>query len=511
MPTGQASWVSHDAPSFVHTNSYVPQNPRRRGAVITDLAPTIRLRGGNPRPPRRVAGRAPLHVLTPVPPPRHLNHNLGHTHRMVVRTVPPDSPRHSHQSRRFTTLIDAAAVAGEHAHEVKKMATSRCPTVGASTFRITAFAPPVLDDGHAQADDEADKKEKEAEKNAGNSPAACTFKTRAAFEKLHDILLQNQSVGSASVSFQQRLQASRRTRKPKPLSMTWHRDTISPPPANKILAAAATPDDMRCATARTTSIVRDRVQVVAPPHAKHDFQTLLRPPCPQEDRVAKAHWQKDYTHLPNPCEGCWDHMEHRHRELGPAGQARLTLCWQCKTVRLDTTSVTCRHCGAFEPALGLPSVFDRQFSPRLHKARGVSMTDTHRDVSLAAAPYENTVVGLTKQDFARAWRDGTEVVLRIHQAKAAAARAATRRDRAAFRTFGYRGVPPKDIGSQHSPRYRTGKLGLAEAQKARRRMLGLGNPMIAELKGRAAVAPAALKEMGVQGPLDRFHHIRGRD
>ena len=68
---------------------------------------------------------------------------------------------------------------------------------------------------------------------------------------------------------------------------------------------------------------------------------------------------------------------------------------------------------------------------------------------------------------------------------------------------------PRDIGRQISPRFRDGKDKLVKAQEIRERTDGKwGNPKAHLMRIRAATAPAAHKELGIEGPLDRFRHVR---
>jgi hypothetical protein len=362
-----------------------------------------------------------------------------------------------------------------------------------------------------------------------------------------------QSLNEVALRAEARKCALSRARKPKPQPTTWHRDVAEPAPF-RILHAAQRPDAMRQEAARTTSMVRDHPAdlEIPPPHppgshpthghswvkrmghhaadAAHEFVFLHRSPCVGKVRERVAAWQSDYALQPNPAGGSWGHMEHRHQALGEREMGRREVCPECKCVSLETTHVNCFYCGAFHPSVGvdLPSIYDRQFSPRLHKAgvggaedgtaRGevahptdgfspnVSQEELARRTDV---PYHDTLVGLTKHDFDRIWKDGKVVVQKMHKAQAAARRADRRRRNSAFRAFDG-GVPmPRDIGRQLSPRFRDGEDKLAQAQEIRERTDGKwGNPKAHSMRIKAATAPAAHKELGIAGPLDRFRHAR---
>ena len=110
-------------------------------------------------------------------------------------------------------------------------------------------------------------------------------------------------------------------------------------------------------------------------------------------------------------------------------------------------------------------------------------------------------VGLTKKQHEQVWRTNKNLIVSMHKWKIAKNKVERRRQKEHFRSF--RNEPKsKDIGRQHSPRYRNGISHADQGYNMLARRAS-GDPRVELSLRMESTCPVATKVFGVQGPLPK--------
>ena len=111
-------------------------------------------------------------------------------------------------------------------------------------------------------------------------------------------------------------------------------------------------------------------------------------------------------------------------------------------------------------------------------------------------------VGMTKKEHEKIWQLNKNVTINLHKWTIAEENAERRRKNASFRYFGHGQPLGRDIGQQHSSRYRSGKNHRREGYEMLKRRAG-GDARVKRALLLKGTCPVTMKEFGVQGPLPK--------
>jgi rRNA maturation endonuclease Nob1 len=351
--------------------------------------------------------------------------------------------------------------------------------------------------------------------NNNNNLTASTFAAREQFNTIKHIHAKREAVALTETKIYQTLKNNKIRSKPPVFDLTSHKH-IGAEDKFQYLRHSPRSLDMKIHNANHFSMVQEQVDPNANlihPHHKHlgkkdgdsknhDIKYLHRALERQDDRRNTATWQKDYTHVSNV--PSWAHMEWRHQPIG--GNTEYIghqVCPDCKTVTRKSTTLVCRSCGAFDPALELPNSSSSQCSPR--NVRGLDMTQLPMHGTLKGGGLgreeHRYAVGMTKQQHEQVWRTNKNLIVSMHKWKIAKNKVERRRQKEHFRSF--RNEPnSKDIGRQHSPRYRNGISHADQGYEMLARRAS-GDPRVELSMRMESTCPVGTKVFGVQGPLPK--------
>jgi len=323
-----------------------------------------------------------------------------------------------------------------------------------------------------------------------------TFAKRDEFDTIMHALKKREALELTALKMQQALQKNKEQQKPMVLDMTSHKHIGQE--KKMVYSRHARNDDLRVHEAqhmKHESIFSPVEPWIHLDHGglNHDFDFLQRSTTLCHDKNETAKWQFDYT---QECNKPKHTGEHRQHPIGESDATGYSMCSECNTIVLKTNTILCRNCGAFPASLELPSTSSSQFSPRNTNGLDLSNIGLYRKEHQYA-------VGMTKKEHAKAWQFNKDLTASLHKWKSAEENAKRRRKMSGFRHFSGHTPMKKDIGTQHSPRYRSGIDQLRNGYKMLTRRAARGNPRVEAALSMASICPVAVKEFGITGPLPK--------
>jgi hypothetical protein len=297
-----------------------------------------------------------------------------------------------------------------------------------------------------------------------NDANISSFSKRGQFNTIKHIHAKREEVELTLIKMKDTLKRNKIQRKPPIFDLTSHK-YIGLEPKFQYLRCSPRSLDMNLYAASHLSMVQEKVNEnknpIHPDHNGNGMKYLYRSLNSKDMIKNAAKWQKDFVHESGAM--TWDHMNWRHEPIGGNTEyVGYQVCPECKTIAKKNNSIICRSCGAFDELLDLPNSSSSQFSPR--NVRGLDMIDLPMHVKqldgttkigIEGRNEHRYAIGMTKREHHDTWRMNKNLTILRNKWKIAENKVNIRREKEHFRRF--RSKPlKKDIGGQHSPRYRNG-------------------------------------------------------